>query len=122
MKNSKPDGVHYLISFFGCDKKQINSLKFWKKTLPAAIACSKMTVLHDYYYEFSPCGITGFLLLSASHLSLHTWPENNYAACDVFSCSNSKDTEKVVEYLKKHISHERIEIKKERRGFTYCQA
>lgn len=121
MKNSKPDGIHYLISFFGCDEKQIGSLQFWKKVLPAAVACSKMTVLHDYYYKFSPCGITGFLLLSSSHLSIHTWPENDYVACDVFSCSDSKDTAKVVEYLKEHITHKSVEIKKEKRGFAYCQ-
>lgn len=122
MKNSKPDGVHYLISFFGCDKKQIGSLKFWKEVLPTTIACSKMTVLHEYYYEFSPCGITGFLLLSSSHLALHTWPENNYVTCDLFSCSDSKDTKKVVECLRKNISHTKIEIKKEIRGFFYCQS
>lgn len=31
---------------------------------------------------------TALYLLSESHLSIHTWPEKNYIAIDVFTCGN----------------------------------
>ncbi len=120
LKNSNPNGEHYLINFFGCDKKQINSVDFWKKVLPASIDNSKMAVLKSFFYEFNLQGITGFLLLSSSHLSIHTWPEYQYVACDLFSCSDKDDTKKAIDYLKKKIKYSRAEIKKIKRGYICC--
>jgi len=31
---------------------------------------------------------TALYLLSESHLSIHTWPEKNYIAIDIFTCGN----------------------------------
>ena len=31
-------------------------------------------------------GITGFVLIAESHISIHTFPERNYVNIDVFSC------------------------------------
>lgn len=120
LKNSNPAGDHYLINFFGCDEKQINFVNFWKKILPASINKSNMTVLKSFFYEFNPKGITGFLLLSSSHLSIHTWPEYGYIACDLFSCSGKDDADKVVDYLKNTIKHSSVEIKKIKRGYIHC--
>jgi spermidine synthase len=117
MQNSKPDGFHYLLEFFGCDVAQINDMSFWQKELKASIEGSSMESLHDFFYQFDPEGITGYLLLSSSHISIHTWPENQYLACDVFTCATEKETEKAVQYLKDHITHERVETKKIQRGF-----
>lgn len=117
MKNSKPNGVHYLLGFFGCDGKQINSEKFWKKTVVDSVKGTKIKILHKYFYNFNPYGITGFLLLSSSHMSIHTWPEYDYAACDVFSCSTDGETKKIIKYLEKNIAHKRIKTKKINRGY-----
>lgn len=120
LENINPNGIHYLIEFFGCNDEQINSVEFWKKILPESIEKSKMTVLESFFYEFNPQGITGFLLLSSSHLSVHTWPEHQYVVCDIFSCSGEDDTQKVIDYLVQNIKHSNIEIKKIKRGFVYC--
>lgn len=95
-------------------------MDFWKKVLPESIEKSKMTVLESCFYEFNPQGITGFLLLSSSHLSVHTWPEHQYVACDLFSCSGEKDTQKVIDYLAENIRHSNVKIKKIKRGFIHC--
>lgn len=113
----KNQAVHYLMCFHGCDKKQINSLSFLKKNLMRAVLKTKIDILHTHFYKFKPVGITGFLLLSSSHVSIHTWPEHNYAACDVFSCSVEKETIKIVDYLIANISHNKVKVKKEKRGY-----
>lgn len=121
MHNSKPDGFHYLLEFFGCDVAQIDDVNFWKKELHASIAGTTMESLHDFFFEFEPHGITGYLLLSSSHISIHTWPENGYVVCDVFTCSSEEETEQAVRYLKEHIVHTRIEIKRVQRGFKVAR-
>lgn len=121
MKNiDNPNGIHYLMSFFGCDIKQIDSMSFWKEILPSAIAESKIKILHKYYYKFDPQGITCFLLLSSSHLSVHTWPEFGYIALDLFSCAEDKENTKIISYIIKKVKHSKTKIKKEKRGYIVC--
>src|SRR5205814_9039612 len=52
------------------------------------------TVLHEYFHQFNPHGVTGFLLLAESHISVHTWVDEGFAAFDIFTCGNM-DTDKV---------------------------
>ncbi len=111
-------GGHYILDFFGCDRDQLNSIKFWQENLAKSADAAGMEVLHSYFHQFSPQGITGFLLLSTSHISMHTWPEFNYVACDVFSCSSDEDTRKAVDCLKENISHETCEEEYVDRGYV----
>lgn len=117
LHNSPPDGVHYLLEFFGCEKEQLDSLLFMRKLLSKAIADSGITVLNKHFYRFSPHGITGYLLLSASHISIHTWPEYAYLTCDVFSCGGEDETEGIVKYIRANISHEKMRKRRLKRGF-----
>ena len=119
IKNSKPSGTHYLISFYGCDERQINSAKFWEKTLFAAAKDAGIPILHNHFYKFNPHGCTGFLLLASSHVSIHTWPEYKYVACDVFSCSSEVETGNLVRHLVEAVTHTSKDIKKMSRGFRF---
>ena len=119
LENSCPDGIHFLIEFFGCDKKQLDSVDFWKKTLKDGCKKSSIPVLKEYFYKFNPNGVTGFFLLASSHVSVHTWPEYNYVACDVFSCSPQKETEKLVDFLKQKVSNSNVSVKKINRGYKF---
>jgi len=106
-----------LCEFFGYDRKQLNSLAFWKRTLLKSISNTAMKVIHSHFYKFNPEGLTGYLLLSTSHISVHTWAELHYAACDVFSCAGDEETEKTVSHIVEMVTHERIKTKKLKRGF-----
>lgn len=119
MKNNIPDGIHYLIEFFGCDPKQIDSEDFWKRVLPKSIEGTSMEILHSYFHKFQPQGITGFLLLSSSHISIHTWPDQGYVACDIFTCASKEETETAFERLKKEVSHEHINADVVNRGYQF---
>jgi len=119
MKNNNPDGIHYLIEFFGCDAEQIDSKTFWEKVLSESVKGTTMKVLHSYFHKFSPRGITGFLLLSSSHISVHTWPEKGYAACDIFTCASKKETDLALERLTESVTHDNISVEKINRGYQF---
>jgi S-adenosylmethionine decarboxylase len=40
--------------------------------------------------KFEPQGVTIVSLLAESHISIHTWPEEGKAACDVYTCGDSQ--------------------------------
>ena len=50
---------------------------------------------------FSPYGVSGVIIISESHLAIHTWPELGYAAVDLFTCGEKCDPKVAYEYLKK---------------------
>lgn len=119
LKNTYPDGIHFLIEFNGCDEKQIDNINFWKYVLKRGSKASNIPILNDHFYQFDPHGVTGFLLLASSHISVHTWPEYKYVACDVFSCSPQEATKKLVEFLIKKIAHKKVKVKEIKRGYKF---
>ncbi|MCL5006912.1 MAG: adenosylmethionine decarboxylase [Patescibacteria group bacterium] len=80
----KPLGRHIIADFFGSEK--LDDAKFIEQALVDAASASNATILGSKFHKFSPQGVTGYLLLAESHISIHTWPEHGYAAVDVFTC------------------------------------
>ena len=46
-----------------------------------------LRVVGQTFHDFQPAGATAMLLLAESHLTAHTWPEEDYVAVDLFTCS-----------------------------------
>lgn len=53
-----------------------------------------LTVVNRAFHQFEPIGVTGVLVLSESHFSVHTYPETNTLYLDIFCCSETFDPEK----------------------------
>lgn len=68
-------------------------------------------ILGDLFHKFEPQGFTGIILLSESHLAIHTWPELSSISMDIFSCKNYKSALKVIDEIKIKIPHEYNEVK-----------
>ncbi len=60
------------------------------------------TIVGSRFHSFNPHGTTGILLLSESHISIHTWPEEQFAILEMVTCKPFADTE--LDIIKKHIS------------------
>jgi S-adenosylmethionine decarboxylase len=57
------------------------------RALRAAIEAAQATLLALHHHVFTPSGgVTAIAFLAESHISIHTWPEENYAALDIFMC------------------------------------
>ena len=74
--------------------------EYVKETLIEASKIAKLELLKVETHKFQPQGVTGFALLADSHISIHTWPENNVAKCDIFTCNEKCTPYKAVEYMK----------------------
>ena len=90
---------HLLLELYGCDYEKLNDESFLRCTLNKAAKLAKATVLNLISHKFEPQGVTAIALLAESHISIHTWPESNYSAVDIFTCGQNIMPELASEYL-----------------------
>ena len=80
-------GKHLIIELWDVDASLLSSTDEIKQILETAVLEAGATILGSNFHHFGEdCGVTGVIMLSESHASIHTWPEFNYAAIDVFMC------------------------------------
>jgi S-adenosylmethionine decarboxylase len=108
-------GAHVLADFWGCQFEKLNDAQFLMDSLRQAANSAQMTILGERSYKFEPQGFTGLLLLSESHISIHTYPERGYAAIDVFTCGGGM-TENAIEYLRNVLQPTTVKKMTVRRG------
>ena len=77
----------------------LNDEDYIKETLIEASKIAKLEVLKVDTHKFQPHGVTGYALLKESHISIHTWPEDDIARCDLFSCNSNTDYKSVIQYM-----------------------
>jgi S-adenosylmethionine decarboxylase len=103
-------GQHLLVEFRGCSFDKLNDPNFVEQTLIAAAKKADATILHYYTHKFDPQGVTSFVALSESHISIHCWPECGYAAIDVFLCGKLEPL-KALEALVDNLEPESFDTK-----------
>lgn len=87
-------GTHLIIDLRGASR--LDDLEVMEKALRDSIKAAKATLLHIHLHHFTPNGgISGVAVLAESHISVHTWPERNFAAFDVFMCGESEPAKAV---------------------------
>ena len=97
-------------------KNNLDTIKEIKDLLISAALKANATVLKYTFYKFKPQGITGVVLLSESHISIHTWPEFKYVAVDIYTCGNKANPVKALGYIKGQFRPKKFEIRKFKRG------
>lgn len=60
-------------------------------------------IVRECEHQFRPFGITMTYILSESHLSIHTWPERNTCAIDLYSCRSDYDEARVAGIIRAHL-------------------
>jgi len=65
-----------------------------------AVQASGATLIQPFFHKFAPQGVSGVVIISESHFSIHTWPEYGYAAVDVFTCGDVIDMDAATESLR----------------------
>ena len=90
---------HLLLELYGCDYEKLNDESFLRCSLNRAAKFAKATVLNLISNKFEPQGVTAIALLAESHISIHSWPESNYSAVDIFTCGQNMQPELASQYL-----------------------
>lgn len=79
-------GDHYLIELKNCPETVLKSVSTVEQLMLQIIEECELSAVTHYFHQFAPWGVSGVVILEESHFTIHTWPEENYAAVDLFVC------------------------------------
>ncbi len=105
------------MEFHDCDGAVLDDVEVIEALLRRAAEAARTTIVASMMRPFDPHGVTGVLVLSESHLSIHTWPESGYASVDLYSCGESTP-EAAYRILSQGLRSRRSEVLMVTRGLT----
>jgi len=83
----EPGGKHIILECDGINSTSLRDESYLRKILEDSAKLVNATILFSHFHHFGgDYGITGLIMLAESHISIHTWPEANYASIDIFMC------------------------------------
>lgn len=108
-------GTHITWDVYNCNADTLAFVPTVKTVLNAIVNELQLSKVNESYKQFQPIGVTGFILLEESHVSIHTWPEHKFAAIDIFSCKPF-DAKKIQQLLMSAFASDKVVIKQIDRG------
>src|SRR6476469_3385935 len=119
---SSYDGRHLIAELHGC--AGLDDAGLIERALRDAAEAAGATLLEVRLHSFGPGqGVTGVALLAESHISIHTWPERDYAAVDIFMCGRRNDVDAALGVIAAALGAARIETHDIARGYgAECEA
>lgn len=109
-------GRHVAVDTWGVDFDLLNNAELLQAHMIEAAEACGATVLSVQAKQFEPQGATVLVLLSESHLSIHTYPEKGFAAIDCYTCGETVDPQVAIDSLVAVLKPERTYAKKLVRG------
>ena len=107
-------GAHLIVDVYGGSR--LDELEHIEETLRRCVEVAGATLLHIHLHHFDEnMGVSGVAVLAESHISIHSWPEHEYAALDIFMCGETQP-EACVEVLREAFQPNRIAVNEFLRG------
>ncbi|ADL68878.1 MULTISPECIES: adenosylmethionine decarboxylase [Thermoanaerobacterium] len=109
-------GRHILAEIYGCDENVLDDCELIEDIMVKAAIEAGAEVREVAFHKFSPQGVSGVVVISESHITIHTWPELGYAAVDVFTCGNNVNPWNACNYLTKMLKAKNMTATEVKRG------
>jgi len=116
-------GKHYIVELNDitndCFENLLNksNFNFFSELIESDLKDNGMNIISKQVHHFNEHNgaFTLLFLLSESHLSMHSWPEYNYLALDIFTCGNC-DSVKIIDKIIQFINPGKYHIQEIHRG------
>ncbi len=116
MTQHQASGLHCLVDFYGVNASLLADPAQLEGIMRQAAEAAKAHILFSHFHHFgAQQGVTGVLLLAESHISIHTWPEQGFAAADVFMCG-SAEPERALALMRSALVPAREQVQRITRG------
>lgn len=110
-----------MVDLYGCSASLLDDVELIRKIAGEAIDTIGAEIVEECVHKFEPIGVTYIAVITTSHFSIHTWPENGYAAVDIFSCSEAVP-EMLAERLKEAFDAKRMKTSQFERDIEGSEA
>ncbi|NLX70135.1 MAG: S-adenosylmethionine decarboxylase proenzyme [Clostridiales bacterium] len=99
---------HCILELWECDKELLNDLQYMERIITDAALEAGAEVREVAFHQFAPHGVSGVVIVSESHLAIHTFPEHGYASIDVFTCGTRINPKKAATIIADKLDAKRI--------------
>lgn len=109
-------GTTIIAELDNCDPVIINDAKQLETICVEAQKQAHQTVVKTLSYDFTPHGVSVVVILSESHIAIHTWPEYKYQSVDIYTCGEHTKPELALEYISSQLKQTHVEQINKKRG------
>ncbi|TCP32103.1 adenosylmethionine decarboxylase proenzyme [Scopulibacillus darangshiensis] len=99
-------GRHVISELWKCDINKLNDMNYIEKVFVDAALAAGAEVREVAFHKFAPQGVSGVVIISESHLTIHSFPEHGYASIDVYTCGDRIDPNVAAEYIAEALGSE----------------
>lgn len=103
-------GRHVTVEYYDCDPAILAEKDLVEQAMLLAAEVSGATIVESRFHTFEPQGVSGVVIIAESHFTVHTWPEHDYAAVDLFTCDHNLNFTAAIESIEKSYQSGRVLI------------
>ncbi|WP_067927955.1 adenosylmethionine decarboxylase [Alicyclobacillus shizuokensis] len=92
-------GRHVIAELWGCNPESLNDLQSIERIMVNAALEAGAEIREVAFHKFAPQGVSGVVIISESHLTIHSFPEHGYASIDVYTCGDRIDPNVACDYI-----------------------
>lgn len=97
-------GRHVISELWECDTDKLNDMDFIEKVFVSAALEAGAEIREVAFHKFAPYGVSGVVIISESHLTIHSFPEHGYASIDVYTCGDRINPHVAADYISKALN------------------
>ncbi|MFX4303237.1 adenosylmethionine decarboxylase [Alicyclobacillus tolerans] len=102
-------GRHVIAELWGCSAEKLNDVQAIERLMINAALEAGAEVREVAFHKFAPQGVSGVVIISESHLTIHSFPEHGYASIDVYTCGDRIDPNVACDYITRFLGAKRLE-------------
>lgn len=103
-------GRHVIAELWDCEEDKLNDVQFVEQMMVNAALESGAEIREVAFHKFTPQGVSGVVIISESHLTIHSFPEHGYASVDVYTCGDRIDPQEATDWITKELGSKKREI------------
>ncbi|WP_156291429.1 adenosylmethionine decarboxylase [Oceanobacillus salinisoli] len=106
-------GRHVIAELWECNVDKLNDMGLIERVFVDAALKAGAEIREVAFHKFAPYGVSGVVIISESHLTIHSFPEHGYASIDVYTCGDIIDPNVAAEYIATALeskSYDRVEL------------
>ncbi|MFB5663567.1 adenosylmethionine decarboxylase [Alteribacillus sp. HJP-4] len=109
-------GRHVIAELWGCDMEKLNDMSYIERVFVNAALKAGAEVREVAFHKFAPQGVSGVVIISESHLTIHSFPEHGYASIDVYTCGDRINPNVAADYIASSLGADKQETVEVPRG------
>ncbi len=114
-KDKKVDRIHIVLDLYECTDKSIAKADLLEQKIKKILTQFQLEPKVETFYQFQPFGVTAIVCAEGAHLTIHTWPEYNSAAIDLYYFNSRKTAMQICDQIKTAFKAAEYEMKVRRR-------